>query len=73
VSNEMEFLADDAAAIDRYVAKLAREEADDINRKHGEFILAAVDDARERRERGEDPLLEALNGAHQAKAEADKQ
>ena len=43
-------------AVDRMVERMAREEEDDINRKQGEFILAAVDDARERREQGEDPF-----------------
>jgi hypothetical protein len=51
----------------------SRENDDDVQqgdteRKHGEFILAAMDDARERRESGQDPLLEALSRAHQAKA-----
>jgi hypothetical protein len=52
------------------------QQEDDINRKHGEFILAAIDDAKERQGRGDDPLLEAINRAHQAKAseaEADQQ
>jgi len=55
-------------AIDRMVERMAREEQDDLDRTHGEFILAAVDDARERREQGEDPLFETLRQAHQAKA-----
>jgi hypothetical protein len=47
---------------------------DDTDRKHGEHILAAVDAAKTRQEGGEDPLLEALRQAHQAKAEeADQQ
>jgi hypothetical protein len=49
-------------------ARMAREKQDDINRKHGQFLLAVADDARERWERGEDPFLEALLRAHQAKA-----
>jgi len=46
----------------------------DIDRKHGEHVLAATKDAMERRKRGADPLFEVLRQAHQAKAEeADKQ
>ena len=56
-------------AIDAMVERMAREEQDDLDRTHGEFILAAMDDARERREQGTDPLLEVLHKAHQAKAE----
>jgi len=56
-------------AIDRYLERLAREEQADLNRKHGEQILEIA----AAKERGEDPLLEALNRAHQAKAEADKE
>ena len=55
--------------IDRYLERIAREEEDDINREHGEFILDIMADARERRERGGDPLFELLGKAHQAKAE----
>jgi hypothetical protein len=48
-------------------------EQGDTERKHGEFILAAMDDARERRDRGADPLLETMLRAHQAKAQDDKE
>jgi len=71
VSDELDFLTDDdAAAIDRYVAKLAREEQVDVERQHGTEIL---DMLTARNTQGVDPLLKALNQAHQAKIEADKQ
>jgi hypothetical protein len=47
----------------------AREEQEALDRAHGQQIL----DVATTKERGEDPLLEALNRAHRAKAEADKQ
>ena len=53
-------------AIDRYVAKLAREEQEDLDRKHGEQIL---DILHARNSQGAEPFLEALNQAHQAKAD----
>jgi len=71
VSDELDFLTDDdAAAIDRYVAKLAREEEVDVERQHGQQIL---DMLAARNTQGVDPLLNALNQAHRRKAEeADK-
>jgi hypothetical protein len=59
--------------LDAMVERMAREEQDDIERKHGEHILAATKDARQRQGSAGDPLLEVLRQAHQAKAEADKQ
>jgi hypothetical protein len=57
-------------AIDRYVAGLAHEEPEDINRKQGQQILDMLD---ARNTQGVDPFLEALHQAHRAKAEeADK-
>ena len=56
-------------AIDAMIERMAREEQDDINRKHGQFLLDVAD----ARERGEDPLLEVLRRAHQEQAEANKQ
>jgi len=72
MSDELDFLTDDdAAAIDRYVAKLAREEEEDIKRKHGTEIHDLLT---ARNPQGTDPLLEAIEEAHRAKAqEADKQ
>ena len=71
MSDELDFLTDDdAAAIDRYVAKLAREEEVDVERQHGQQIL---DMLAARNTQGVDPLLNALNQAHRRKAEeADK-
>ena len=48
-------------------------EGDDVARVHGEQILAMVKDAMERKMRGYDPFLEALNEAHRAEVEADKE
>ena len=54
---------------DRDLDRLAYEPLEgDTDRRHGEHILAAVDDAREGRQRGEDSLLELLRKAHQATA-----
>jgi hypothetical protein len=56
---------DDAAAIDRYVAELARREQDDIERQHGEFILeAAASEAQQERDK---ELSELFNAAWRAK------
>ena len=60
-------------AIDAMASRLAREEQDDIDRAAGQFILDAAADARERQGRAGDALLEALQRAHQAQVEADKQ
>jgi hypothetical protein len=55
------------------LGRLAKKEQDDLDRAHGEQILAAVDAAKERQERREDPLVQVLRLAHQAKVEADKE
>ena len=53
------------------IERAAREEQEEIGRAHGQHILEVIDYAKERQE---DPLLEVLNRAHQAKAEeADQQ
>jgi hypothetical protein len=74
MSEPLDFLgAEDAAAFDRYVAKLTREEQEDIKRKQGEAILGMFEEEAKHRQ-GADPVLEALNQAHRAKAEeTDKQ
>jgi hypothetical protein len=59
-------------ALDAMVERMAREEQEDINRQHGQFILDVMA-AEDRRKHAGDPLLEAINRAHQAKVEADKQ
>ena len=51
------------------VERMAREEQDDLDRQHGQFILDVM---AAKTNQGADPLLEAINRAHQAKAEADK-
>ena len=56
-------------AIDRMLERMAREEQEALDRAHGQHILDAV----AAKKRGEDPLLEAISRAHQAKAEADNQ
>ena len=57
-------------AIDAMIERAAREEQEEMDRSHGQHILDVTDYSKERQE---DPLLEAMNRAHQAKAEADKQ
>ena len=52
--------------------RAAREEQDDLDRMHGQHILD-VTAARTQQESGEDPVLEILRRAHQARAEADQQ
>jgi hypothetical protein len=54
-----------ASFADAMRERAAREERDALDRAHGQSILDAV----AAKERGEDPLLEALNQAHRAKAE----
>jgi hypothetical protein len=49
-------------------AEQERAEASEAtDRKHGEYILALMKAARERREQGEHPLLEALGRGYQAR------
>jgi hypothetical protein len=57
-------------AIDAMTERTAREEQEDLDRTHGQHILEVTDYSKERQE---DPLLEALNRAHRARAEADQQ
>jgi hypothetical protein len=60
-------------AIDRMIERAAREEQEEIDRSHGQHILDVTDYSKERQE---DPVLEALRQAQQAKAseaEADKE
>jgi hypothetical protein len=58
--------------IDAMLERMAREEQDDLDRAHGQHILDATA-ARMRQGSAEDPALEVLRRAHQAKAEADQQ
>lgn len=48
---------------DAMLERMAREEQDDINRKHGEGILSAIDGAAKRREDAVRALLDALSRA----------
>jgi len=59
-------------AIDAMIERMAREEQDDIDRKQGQFILDVVA-AEDRRKQAGNSFIEAINRAHQAKTEADKQ
>ena len=59
-------------AIDRMLERMAREEQEALDRAHGQHILDVVA-AEERRKQVGDPFIEAINRAHQAKAEADNQ
>ena len=52
-------------ALDAMVERMAREEQDDIDRQHGQFIL---DVTAARNNQSVDTLLEAINHAHRAKA-----
>jgi len=55
---------------DAMIERDALGEQAELDRAHGQHILDVTDYAKERQE---DPLLEALNRAHQAKAEAEKE
>jgi len=55
-------------AIDAMSERAAREEQEELDRQHGQFLLDVMD-ARMRQESGEDSALEVLRRAHQAKAE----
>jgi hypothetical protein len=59
------------AQIDAAVEKWGRAENEALERAHGQGILDAV--ARRSQGSGEDPVLDTLRRAHQAKAEADEQ
>jgi hypothetical protein len=52
-------------ALDAILERVAREEQEDLERAHGQFLLDIAAAARERR--GKDPLLEVLQKAHQPK------
>jgi hypothetical protein len=56
--------------LDAMIERMAREEQDDLDRAHGQHILDVTDYAKEREQ---DPLVQILRQAHQAKVEADKQ
>ncbi len=56
------------AQIDAWVERLAREEHDELERAHGQHILDATAFPHAKRGANEDPLLEVLRRAHQAKA-----
>jgi putative IMPACT (imprinted ancient) family translation regulator len=55
--------------LDAVIKRMAREEQDDLDRKHGEAIIAMAHDAKERQGSAEDPILEVLRQAHQDQAE----
>ena len=57
-------------AIDRYLERLAREEQAEIDKAHGQQILDMIAASNNQ---GVHPLLEAINRAHLAKIEADKE
>jgi hypothetical protein len=52
-------------ALDAILERVAREEQEDLERAHGQFLLDIEAAARERRRK--DPLLELLEQAHQTK------
>ena len=65
-------IVDASEAIDRLISKRASQdrrpdpdEQEEMDRSHGQHILDVTDYSKERQE---DPLLEAMNRAHQAKA-----
>ena len=60
--------------VDAMIERMAREEQDDADRAHGEAILDAVAASEARRQgNAEDPLVQVLRQAHQAKVEEDSQ
>jgi hypothetical protein len=58
--------------LDARPERTAREEQEDLDRAHGRHILDVTDYAR-RSQREQDPLVQILRQAHQAKAEDDKE
>jgi hypothetical protein len=63
----------EASDVDAMIEGVAREEEEGLHRQHGQAILDMLE---ARNTQDVDPLLEALNQAHQAKAsevEADNQ
>ena len=59
-------------AIDSMIERAAREEQEELDRKHGQFLLD-VADSRMRQGGDEHPALEVLRRAHREQAEAEKQ
>ena len=59
-------------ARDAMIERAAREEQEELDRKHGQFLLD-VADARMQQGSAEDPALELLRRAHQARAQEDNQ
>ena len=59
--------------VDAMIERIAREEQDDLDRAHGQHILDVTDYAKERQGNAEDPLVQVLRQAYQAKVEADKE
>ena len=65
-------MSSEASDVDAMIERMAREEQDDLDRAHGQHILNVTDYAR-RSQRLEDPLVQILRQARQAKAEDDKE
>jgi hypothetical protein len=63
-------MSSEASDVDAMIERMAREEQDDLDRAHGQHILNVTDYAKEREQ---DPLVQILRQAHQAKAEDDKE
>jgi hypothetical protein len=60
--------------LDAIFERMAREEQDDADRQHGQFLLdVAAAQADRRQGRAEDPLLELLRRAQQAEVEKAEQ
>ena len=61
-------------AIDAMIERAAREEQEELDRQHGQFLLDVAAARMRHSEAGEEhPALEVLRRAHQEQAEADKQ
>ena len=66
--SESDFLTtDDVEALANLVEMIAQDEEGAVDKAHGEAILAMTKDAREGRNRGEDPVIEILRRGHQAR------
>jgi hypothetical protein len=57
-------------AIDAMIERAAREEQEELDRQHGQFLLD-VADARMQQSSAEDAALELLRRAHQEQAEGE--
>jgi hypothetical protein len=68
-------MSSEASDIDAMIERIAREEQDDLDCKQGQHILDVTDYARRSQRQGnaEDPLVQVLRQAHQAKVEEDNQ